>query len=642
MRSCDALGRDGPLAQSLAGFVPRAGQQAMAGAVEAALAEHRTLVAESGTGTGKTFAYLVPALLSGLKVLISSGTRNLQDQLYRRDLPMVRDALKMPVHAALLKGRANYLCLHRLDRAADDGRFATRTAAGRLQRIQQWARHTRHGDIAELGELPEESEVWPLVTSTPDNCLGGECPKYAECFVSRARREAAEAEIVVVNHHLFFADLSVREEGFAQLLPSVDAVIFDEAHQLPDIAGNFFGVTVSGHQVRNLCRDAVAEDVKERSGLNELRRAAETTERAAMDARLALGSAARTPWADLAGRAQVADAFTELQLQLATLAEVLDAAAGRGPGLANCARRAKDIEERLGMVTHGDDLDQVAWAETTERGFTLHLTPLNVAQAFRERVRSLGTKAWVYTSATLAVGDDFTHFTQRLGLDDAQTARWISPFDYAQRALLYIPRALPDPGASDYTQKVIEAALPVLQASGGRAFLLFTSHRALKLAAELLQGKLDFPLLVQGTMSRARLLEAFVAAGNAVLLGTGSFWEGVDVRGPALSCVIIDKLPFAAPDDPVLKARALACSAAGGNPFMEFQVPEAVIALKQGAGRLIRSFEDSGVLMLCDPRLYSRAYGRLFLESLPAMPVSRDFADVARFFQQSTPVDNTV
>jgi ATP-dependent DNA helicase DinG len=612
----------------------------MAQAIESVLAEQRILVAESGTGTGKTFAYLVPALLSGLKVLISSGTRNLQDQLYRRDLPLVRDALALPVQAALLKGRSNYVCLHRLDRTAAEGRFTSRASGAEFQRISAWARHSRTGDIAEIADVPEESELWPLVTSTADNCLGSQCPEYSNCFVSRARRAAADAEVIVINHHLFFADISVREEGFAQLLPSADAVIFDEAHQLPDIATDFFGVTFSSHQLRNLCRDVVAEDVKEQSGLRELRPTAEAAERAVADLRLALGpQVQRTPWADVARADTVAGALATLQQQVAGLSEILDAAAARGPGLANCARRALTLVERLGEVTVEGDLDDVVWVETAARSFSLRRTPLDVARAFRTRVQGLGTKSWVYTSATLAVGDDFTHFTERLGLDDAQMKRWSSPFDYAQQALLYLPSSLPDPGAPDYTAKVVETALPVLRASRGRAFFLFTSHRALKLAAELLQDRLEYPLLVQGTMSRARLLERFVAAGDAVLLGTGSFWEGVDVRGQALSCVIIDKLPFAAPDDPVLKARANACAAAGGNPFLQLQLPEAVIALKQGAGRLIRDLNDRGVLMLCDPRLTTRNYGRLFLESLPPMPVTRCLEDVERFFLTEEAVD---
>ncbi len=643
MRSRDLLGASGPPARRVPGFVPRPSQQAMAHAVESALAAPDTLIAESGTGTGKTFAYLVPAMLSGGRVLISTGTRNLQDQLYRRDLPLVRDALELPVNAALLKGRANYLCLHRLERTGADARFGARTTAAHFQRVQAWARHTRSGDIAEIADVPEESELWPLVTSTAENCLGADCPRYADCFVSRARREAAQAELIVINHHLFFADMSVRQEGFAQLLPAADAVIFDEAHQVPDVAANFFGVTLSSHQLRNLCRDAVAEDVREASGVRELRAAAEATERAVQDLRLSLGSSVqRTLWDDAGGGAQVAETIAALEQRLRGLSEALQAAAARGPGLANCARRALAVTERLDEVTRGRDIDRVAWFETAASSFTFHLTPLDVADVFQERLRALGTKAWIYTSATLAVSDDFTHFTRRLGLEDAKTAQWHSPFDYESQTLLYIPPEMPDPAAPDYTAKVVEAALPVLRASNGRAFLLFTSHRALKLATELLKDRIEYPLLVQGAMPRARLLESFIAAGNAVLLGTASFWEGVDVRGPALSCVIIDKLPFAAPDDPVLKARAAACTASGRNPFMEYQLPEAVIALKQGAGRLIRSLDDSGVLIVCDPRIYTRSYGRLFLDSLPPMPVTRALADVERFFRQLAPVDDAV
>lgn len=643
MRSGQLLGANGPFARHVPGFVARAGQQAMADAVEAALSEPRTLVAECGTGTGKTFAYLVPAIRSGLRVLISTGTRNLQDQLYRRDLPRVREVLELPARTALLKGRANYLCLYRLERTGEEGRFASRADAAHFSHIKSWAGTTQTGDVAEIANVPEASDLWPLVTSSADNCLGAECPRYGDCFVSRARREAAEAEIVVVNHHLFFADMGVRQEGFAQLLPAADAVIFDEAHQVAEVAANFFGVTLSSHQLRNLCRDTIVEDVRERSGLRELRTAAEATERVVMDLRLALGAPVqRTPWSHMAGRAAVADTVGALEQQLQGLLEILEAAAGRGPGLASCARRAAALADSLSEVTRGEDVDRVAWFETAANSFVFHLTPLDVAAGFQQRLQALGTKAWIYTSATLAVGDDFTHFTGRLGIDDAKTAQWGSPFDYENQTLLYIPSGLPDPGAADYTSRVIDAAVPVLQASRGRAFLLFTSHRALKLATELLAGRIDYPLLVQGSMSRPRLLERFIAAGNAVLLGTGSFWEGVDVPGSALSCVIIDKLPFAPPDDPVLKARADACAAAGRNPFMEHQVPEAVLTLKQGAGRLIRSLEDSGVLVICDPRLYTRSYGRLFLESLPPMPVTRTLADVERFFREFAPIDDAV
>ncbi|BAU47997.1 helicase [Sulfurifustis variabilis] len=638
-RSREAVGPGGPLARRIPGFAPRPAQQKMAHAVEKALESRKTLVAESGTGTGKTYAYLVPALLSGLRVIVSTGTRTLQDQLFRRDLPRVRDALELPARVALLKGRGNYLCLHRLGVTAEEGRFATRAQSAEFQRIRAWAFGTRSGDIAEAGEVPEESELWPRVTSTADNCLGGQCAHYDECFVNRARREAAGAELLVVNHHLFFADLALREEGFAQLLPSADAVIFDEAHQLPEIASDFFGVTLSSHQLRNLGRDTISEDLREASGLATLRPAAEALEKAVQDFRLAFGiEARRDHWDRVAGTGAFKDALRALHEHLEELTVQLETVAGRGPGLANCARRSQALRERLERFEAGP-LDEIAWFETGPRSFMLRLTPLSIAREFGSRIAGLGAKAWVYTSATLAVGEDFSHFTGQLGLEDAHTARWESPFDYASQALLYVPPGLPDPASRDYTLRVVEAALPVLRASEGRAFLLFTSHRALRIAAEQLAGRLDYPLFVQGTAARAQLLERFVAAGNGVLLGTASFWEGVDVKGPTLSCVVIDKLPFGSPEDPVLKARSEAMTAAGRNPFREFQLPEAVIALKQGAGRLIRDAADRGVLVICDPRLLSRSYGRLFLDSLPPMPLTRAQADVERFFREAGAVD---
>lgn len=639
-RSREALGPGGPLARRLPGFVPRSAQQRMAQAVEAALEGRLTLVAESGTGTGKTYAYLVPALLSGQRVIVSTGTRTLQDQLFRRDLPKVRDALALPARVALLKGRSNYLCLHRLARTAEEGRFVSRAQAGEFERIRKWAMTTRTGDIAEAAELPEESELWPHVTSTADNCLGGRCAHYDDCHVNRARREAAAAEILVINHHLFFADLALREEGFAQLLPSADAVVFDEAHQLPGVASDFFGVTLSSHQVRHLGRDTIAEDLREASGLATLRPAAQALEKVALDLRLAFGAEPRRDhWERVAAKAEFRACLNALHERLDDLTGQLEQVAGRGPGLANCARRALALRERLERFEAGV-LDDIAWFETGPRSFVLRLTPLSIAREFRSRLAALGPKAWIYTSATLAVGEDFSHFTDQLGLGDAATARWVSPFDYARQALLYVPPGLPDPAAPDYAARVVDAALPVLRASGGRAFVLFTSHRALRLAAEQLADRLDYPLLVQGTAPRAQLLERFVAAGNAVLLGTASFWEGVDVKGPTLSCVIIDKLPFGSPEDPVLKARAESMAAAGRNPFREFQLPEAVMALKQGAGRLIRDAADRGVLVICDPRLLSRPYGRLFLESLPPMPLTRAHSDVDRFFRAGAEVDS--
>lgn len=636
MNSAETLGSFGPLARRVSGFVARAGQQDMAARIEQSLADQSVLIAESGTGTGKTYAYLVPALLSGKKVLISTGTKNLQDQLFHRDLPAVRAALAASGKIALLKGRANYLCLHRLERAGSEARFGSRRDSEAFARVRDWAARTRSGDISELAEVPEDAEVWPWVTSTPENCLGSKCDRYDDCHVNRARREALLAEVLVVNHHLFFADLALKEEGFGQLLPGVEAVIFDEAHQLPDIASNFFGLTVSAHQLINLCRDTIAEEIKEQSAVAGLQSAAEKMEKAVADLRLAFGKEPqRGPWTMALARKGFRSALDDARARLTDLTNLLDQAAAKGTGLANCFRRASANLDRVMLLCETPPPEYIPWFETTARGFLLRLTPLDVASPFRACMAD-HPRAWIFTSATLAIDGNFDHFRHQLGLEDAETGVWDSPFDYAHHALLYLPPGLPEPSAPDYTERVLGAALPVIEASRGRAFVLFTSHRALRVAAEWLTGRIDYPLLVQGSAPRAELLDRFRALGNAVLLGTGSFWEGVDVRGEALSSVIIDKLPFATPDDPVLAARATAMEEAGLNPFRDYQLPNAVIALKQGAGRLIRDVNDRGVLMLCDPRLLGKSYGKTFLASLPPIPRTRELSEVQAFFEVET------
>lgn len=637
LTSAAILGADGPVARRLPGFVPRSGQQEMAMKIEAALAHDGVFIGESGTGTGKTFAYLVPALRSRKRVLISSGTKNLQDQIFKRDLPFIRDTLSIPVTTALLKGRANYLCRYRLERCELGAHARSTPNTKHLARIREWAQYTRRGDIAEVSDVPEDADVWPLVTSTADNCLGSRCPHYNECHVNRARREALDADVVVINHHLFFADLVLREEGFGQLLPGVGAVIFDEAHQLPEIAAGFFGLTLGSHQLASLCRDTITEDLREHSGIPDLQQRAQSVEKATADFRLTFGTEPRRDaWRAMADDDRLHGALANLKADLSTLATALELAAGKSEGLANCYRRAMDLLDRLYAITDPSPADYVPWFETTKRGFVLHLTALDAAAPLRERLAE-GRKAWIFTSATLTMNKSFEHYQTQMGLECAETGYWDSPFDYQNQTLLCIPAGLPNPDTPEYTLRVIEAAIPVLAASRGRAFMLFTSYRALKLAAELLPGKIDCPLLVQGSAPRPVLLECFRTAGNAVLLGTGSFWEGVDVRGEALSCVIIDKLPFASPDDPVLHARCEAIEQSGGNPFLQYQLPNAVIALKQGVGRLIRDENDRGLLMLCDPRLLNRGYGKVFLASLPPMPLTRELSDVADFFSKSAP-----
>jgi ATP-dependent DNA helicase DinG len=626
-----AFAAAGPLAAGVRGFKVRPQQLEMARAIHDAMASTGVLIAEAGTGTGKTFAYLVPALLAGGKVIVSTGTKTLQDQLFDRDLPAVRSALASGTSAALLKGRANYVCLYRLRRAAQTG-LSSAEDARQLRRIQQFATVSATGDRADLADVPEDAPVWAHATSTRDNCLGQGCPDYADCFVMRARRNALAADVVVINHHLFFADVVLRDEGVSELLPACNTVVFDEAHQLPETARLFFGETVSTSQIIDLARDARAELRTAGGASPELERLAGRVEKAARDVRLAFGEAqSRLAWKQAVALPAFAENLQSLQRAMRALRIPLESQAERAEGIASCAARAGAAYAAITRMMEDEAGDSVRWVEVLAHAVRLHATPLSAAELFSRQMDD-HPRAWIFTSATLAVGEEFGHFTRELGLAQAVARRWASPFDFARQALLYLPRGLPpQPNDAAFTDAVIDAALPVLQASGGRAFLLFTTLRALRRAHERLKS-LQFPLLVQGTGSRSELLARFRELGNAVLLGAQSFWEGVDVRGEALSVVVIDKLPFAPPDDPVLAARIEAIRARGGNPFTELQLPQAVLSLKQGAGRLIRDEADRGVLMLCDPRLAAKAYGRQILKSLPPMKLTRDLAEVQRFF----------
>ncbi|KVQ72553.1 helicase [Burkholderia multivorans] len=644
-----------------------AGGAADAGASDAANeadadAGDNTLIVEAGTGTGKTYAYLVPAMLWGGKVIVSTGTKHLQDQLFLRDIPTVRNALAVPVTVAMLKGRANYLCHYYLQRTADNGRLPSRQDTAYLQEIVRFAKITKSGDKAELASVPETAPVWSMVTSTRDNCLGQECPHYKECFVMQARREAQQADIVVVNHHLFFADIMLRDTGMAELLPNANTVIFDEAHQLPETATLFFGETLSTTQILELARDTVAEGLSHARDAVEWVKLGGALERAARDVRLAFADdqIVRMSLAQLGDDHPLFAALDALEAALDALASALASQAERAESLGACLRRARELQDLLAgwvapgaaeaaaqadaaaagdaAAAAGDPNEKVRWVEVFAHTVQLHETPLSVAPIFAKQ-RAGVPRAWIFTSATLSVRGDFTHYAAQMGLSSRRSMTLASPFDYQTQGLLYVPRNLPQPSSPAFTDAVFDAALPAIEAAGGGVFMLCTTLRAVDRIASKLRDMIESrgwntPLLVQGDASRTELLDRFRAYGNAILVGSQSFWEGVDVRGDALSLVVIDKLPFAPPDDPVLAARLDALAKKGLSPFAVHQLPQAVITLKQGAGRLIRAETDRGVLMICDTRLVDKPYGRRIWQSLPPFKRTREIAVVQDFFEE--------
>lgn len=637
----------GPLAAAIDSFRTRPSQIGMTQAIARAIADNEVLIAEAGTGTGKTFAYLVPALLWGGKVIVSTGTKNLQDQLFLRDIPTVRNALNVPVTIALLKGRANYLCPFHLARTLENGRLTSREDVGHLRAISRFAKTTQTGDKAELSSVPENALIWNLVTSTRDTCMGAECQHYQDCFVMKARREAQQADVVVVNHHLFFADVALKDTGVAELLPTANTVIFDEAHQLPDTATLFFGESVSTSQVLELCRDVLAEGLSQARDGAKWAEVVTPVEKAARDLRLTFPQDfVRLATNQIAPSSEFYPALEKLQTELAAMTAVLEAQAERAETIAQCRNRAVLLADGLQswqakQKAADADAETVLWVEAFSSSLQLHQTPLSIAPIFSKQ-REGTPRAWIFTSATLAVKNDFSHFASQMGLLDEPARTWPSPFDYGQQALLYVPENMPPPNSPGYTDAVVDAALPVIEAAGGRAFVLCTTLRAVKRAGERLreefaQRQLPYTLLVQGEAGRTELLDRFRSAGNAVLVGSQSFWEGVDVRGDALSVVIIDRLPFAPPDDPVLAARVTAMEKNGQNGFMDYQLPEAIISLKQGAGRLIRDENDRGVLMICDPRLIASRYGRRIWQSLPPFARTRKPDEVLTFIAPPEP-----
>lgn len=633
----DVLGDEGLLKKEISGFIPRLPQQEMAKAIERAIEVDAQLVIEAGTGTGKTFGYLVPLFLSQKKAIISTGTKNLQEQLFFKDIPVVKKILSYPGKIVLLKGRANYLCLQRLTRSYEDGRFASRQVVNQLHITKEWAATTLTGDIAELTGIPEDSAVWPYVTSTPENCLNQDCAFYKDCFVVKARQQALAADVVVVNHHLFFADMALQEEGFGELLPGADVVIFDEAHHLPDIASLFFSQVLSSRQLIELARDSETESLKSAADTRDIIDEGSLLQKAVLDMRLTMGvDLRRLPWT-AASVKLFNESVTKIKIHLQNLEVVLKAVASRSKELENCWKRSVEIIERFNLLTGNTPENNVHWYETHAQSFTIHLTPIVVADIFKQYLQAR-KRSWIFTSATMTVKESFSLFVDTLGLDQALQLLLKSPFDYQKQALLYVPRGLPDPNSKDYTEKMMESIIPILEITQGKTFLLFTSYRALDIAAEILKDRIAFPLLLQGSMPKRELIDQFRESGNAVLLATSSFWYGVDVRGEALSCVIIDKLPFSAPDDPILQARVTMLRKQGMDPFQTFQLPNAVLTLKQGAGRLIRDNQDKGVLMICDPRLVGSRYGQTFLQSLPDMPRTRELDNVREFFDENSSV----
>ena len=643
------FGAGGPLAPAVGTFKPRQAQTEMAKAVAQAMSEQKVLMAEAGTGTGKTFAYLVPALLWGGKTIISTGTKNLQDQLFLRDIPTIRAALRAPVSVALLKGRSNYVCHFHLERTLSNGRLTSRDDVGHLREISRFIKMTNSGDKAELAKVPETATVWNLVTSTRDTCMGAECQYYQDCFVMKARREAQQADVVVVNHHLFFADVALKDTGVAELLPSANTIIFDEAHQLPDTATLFFGTSVSTSQVLELCRDVLAEGLAHARG-PDWGKVVTVVEKAARDLRLTFPEGStRLSLPQVLPTSNFFPALAKLKEELSGMITVLEEHAARAETVDACRVRALELaasyeawkaDPKKGKVVEGDEA--VLWVEAFSSSLQLHKTPLSIAPIFTSQ-REGTPRSWIFTSATLAVKNDFKHFSEQMGLSGEPAMTWPSPFNYGEQGILYVPTGLPEPNSMHYTDAVVDAALPVIEAAGGRTFFLCTTIRAVNKVAERLRTEfaergLDFPLFVQGERGRTELLDSFRNAGNAVLVGSQSFWEGVDVRGEALSLVIIDKLPFAPPDDPVLAARIEVMEKQGMNGFMHHQLPEAIITLKQGAGRLIRDVDDRGVLMICDPRLITKPYGRRIWQSLPPFKRTRVQSDVIEFFK---PVENS-
>jgi ATP-dependent DNA helicase DinG len=641
--SAAAFADDGPLARAVDGYEPREGQRAMAAAVADVIERGGTLIAEAGTGTGKTLAYLVPAILSGKRVLVSTGTKNLQEQIFFKDIPLLRDVLGKPFSATLMKGRSNYLCLHRFE-TYRDGVDGDTSAGGRLIEsgdrlmlpiITAWLKQTETGDRAELRDLPEDLPLWKDIAADAETCLGAECTRYGDCFVTLMRQRAAESDVVIVNHHLLCADAQLRKSAYGEVIPGCATLVVDEAHQLEDVATQYFGIAVSNYRVDDLIRDVESSVSLTPEMLQATGRVTDRSRTFFSDVAVAQMNVTESKarynsdtfvdyfqdGAMLAGALEGLEATLILSLKKNEPDEVV----------ASLARRARELREDLTFLIRASDTDFVYYVESRGRGLFLRASPIDVSRVAKEalfdRMRTV-----VLTSATLAVDGSFEYVKSRLGVRDATELRVESEFDYARQALLYLPRRVPPPKSPAFSAAAAREVIEILKRSRGRAFVLFTSYAVLRAVQQFVEMALPFPVLVQGTAPRSTLIEQFRSTPNAVLLATASFWQGVDVVGEALSCVIIDKLPFASPADPVTAARIEAIKAGGGDAFATYQVPLAILALQQGLGRLIRHRNDRGVLAILDPRLRTMGYGRRFLSSLPPAPVTQDLGAVERFF----------
>ena len=628
------LGQNGRLTTAIPGFVARPQQVELASEVANAILRKSTLVAEAGTGTGKTYAYLIPCLLSGKKALISTATKTLQDQLFQKDLPTLIRAMGLSTRVQNLKGRANYICRYRVVLNAEEARLSHPQSAREIAYVREKLPQLTDGERGELPEISEDSPVWPYVTSTADNCLGTECEQHKDCFLIKARKRALEADVVVINHHLFFADSRLKDEGFGELLPGVDAVVFDEAHQLPEVAANFHGERVSTRQFREWMDDTLSEWPVVDLANQPLKQLSFKLDGCLDAVLLALTTREeRLSWDDIVrNKAFMSawDALLALSVEFEPCFETVDLK--EHAGMVRCKERLQDLVGALKSFAHPTH-PRIRWVECFKHSLVFHATPFEVASAFKALL-TRQPSAYIFTSATLSMADSFDCFTKPLGLEGTSTLLLNSPFDFKQQALLYLPRDLPDPKHVDYYDALLKKALPIINACGGRCFFLFTSHRALKQVASMLEGLLEFPLLVQGVEAKPILLARFRELGNAVLLGTATFWEGVDVKGDALSCVIIDKIPFASPVDPVIRGKMAYLKSQGLSGFDELSLPNAVLALKQGVGRLIRDIDDRGILMLADPRLTGRGYGERIFASLPLMRKTRDEKTALTFIDQ--------